>query len=294
MISILTFKKYSYIFSLCLLSIFVFGIFYKKKTRGAAFLYGIEFSGGVQMECEISSLDKKNITSEEIKEYLESNEKEFFSVRKLMGSVFIIRIPFTDEKKGISYLTAHVKDLLINHYGNCVIRDSSLVGAGVSKNLALKAVLSILVAFFLMFLYVWIRFKSWAFSVANAVSLFHDVLVILLMILWFNYEITLEIVGSILFIIGYSINDTIVIFSRIRENQIILKEKTFDFIINASIKETLRRTLLTSSFTALVVLPLWVLGGVNLEPLSAAVLLGIIFGTYSSIAIATPILYDCY
>ena len=150
-----------------------------------------------------------------------------------------------------------------------------------------------------MFIYIWIRFKSWAFSISNSVSLFHDVLVIVLMLLWFDYEISLDIIGAILFILGYSINDTIVIFSRIRENMSSkesnkIEKKELKDIINRSLKETLSRTLLTSGFTVLVVLPLWLFGGATLEPLSAAILLGIVFGTYSSIGIASPVLYDFY
>jgi preprotein translocase subunit SecF len=139
------------------------------------------------------------------------------------------------------------------------------------------------------------RFPSWRFSFANIISLMHDVLVILIFLMWANIEISLDSLIAILFIIGYSINDTIVIFAKIRElmrnDSIMIPSED---IINKSISITLKRTLLTSGFTFLVVFPLWLFGGNALENLAAPILLGILFGTYSSIAIACSILYDSF
>lgn len=294
MVSISRIKYFSYSISLILFALLIGGIIHKRNVRGTAFLMGVEFSGGIQVECEVDSLSSSPVSAEELKTSLESDGLHSISVRKLAGNIFIIRAP-AHVHDNVAQFTDKVVASTNNNIGTCIVRDSSFVGPGVGKQLAMKAIVAVLLAFLLMFFYVWIRFRSWIFSVANGVSLFHDVLIIVLMILWFNYEVTLEIIGAILFIIGYSINDTIVIFSRIRENMELLKdEKGIDYIIGKSIVEMFRRTILTSFFTSLVVLPLWLFGGVNLEPLSAAVLLGIVFGTYSSIGIASPVLSDCY
>ena len=145
-----------------------------------------------------------------------------------------------------------------------------------------------------MLLYTGWRFWSPAYGIGVLVSLFHDAFVILAFFMLFNYEISANVVAAILAILGYSINDTIVIFSRIRENIKKLPNVSMDDIVNLSINETLRRTLLTSIATAFVVLSLLIFGGNALRGLSIALLIGIIFGTYSSIAIASPVMLLLY
>ncbi len=140
-----------------------------------------------------------------------------------------------------------------------------------------------------MLLYVAIRFR-FAFSVGAVFALFHDALVIAAFFLLTNREISIDVIGAILMTLGYSVNDTIVIFSRIRENMGKMGNKPIKEIVNLSISQTLRRTVLTSLSTALVVGSLIVFGGEMLRGLSIALLLGIIFGTYSSIFIASPVM----
>jgi preprotein translocase subunit SecF len=296
----------SYCVSLIMIALFFIGGIYKKKTRDSVFLYSVEFSGGIQIALQIKTPENK-ITTEQIAVLLRDKKHiEGISIRHFGGSDFLVRIPLGGQGQDVlnaSIVGEEIKKVVEeNIQDSCVIiSDVSFVGPGVGSSLRLKAILSIVIAFLMMFFYVWIRFKSWAFSIANSISLFHDILVVILMILWFDYEISLDIIAAILFILGYSINDTIVIFSRIRENiaknfgsSKNIEKKDLKNIINTSLKETLRRTLLTSFFTTLVVVPLWLFGGSTLEPLSAAILLGIVFGTYSSIGIAAPILYDFY
>jgi preprotein translocase subunit SecF len=288
-----------------MIGLFVGGIFYKKSKRGQAFLYSVEFSGGLQIGLQVES--SQSLTSESLAKIFHTMyKKEGISIRHFGGKDFLIRIPLQsdDSHQSVSafLIGDEIKTILESAlpHSQVIITDASFVGPGVGSSLQMKAILSIVIAFLMMFLYVWFRFKSWAFSISNSVSLFHDVLVIVLMILWFDYEISLDIIAAILFILGYSINDTIVVFSRIRENiskhhhKGTVEKGELGKIINISLRETLRRTLLTSAFTTLVVLPLWLWGGVTLEPLSAAILLGIVFGTYSSIGIASPVLYDLY
>ena len=140
-----------------------------------------------------------------------------------------------------------------------------------------------------MLLYIWIRFE-WQFSLGAILALLHDVIITLGVFSFFNFEINLSIVAAVLTIVGYSMNDTVVIFDRVREN---LKKfsdiKIFD-LTNISINETLSRTIITSITTLLALLSIYFLGGEILKGFSLAMILGVVFGTYSSIYIANPIL----
>jgi preprotein translocase subunit SecF len=150
--------------------------------------------------------------------------------------------------------------------------------------------MTILLSLVLMLLYIGIRFWSFGYAVGAIVALFHDALAILLFFLITDKEISINVIGAILAVLGYSVNDTIVIFSRIRDE---LKGKTtkkIDDVVNYCLNATLRRTILTSFATALVTVSLITLGGETLRDLSLALLIGIVFGTYSSIYIASPIM----
>ena len=150
---------------------------------------------------------------------------------------------------------------------------------------------AITLALILMLLYIWLRFLSISFGVGAVVSLLHDAIVILGVFLLLDKEISVNVVSAILVVLGYSMNDTIVIFTKIRQNIKTMKNTSIDNIVNTSINQTLRRTILTSFSTALVVFSLFILGGEALRDLSLALLIGIIFGTYSSIYIASPLCY---
>ena len=145
-----------------------------------------------------------------------------------------------------------------------------------------------------MLLYIWLRFFSVSFGVGAVVSLFHDAIVILGIFLLFDKEISINVISAILAVLGYSINDTIVIFTKIRQNIKTMRDVPIAKIVNTSINQTLSRTILTSFSTALVVLSLFILGGEALRDLSLALLIGIIFGTYSSIYIASPLMLLLY
>jgi preprotein translocase subunit SecF len=140
-----------------------------------------------------------------------------------------------------------------------------------------------------MLAYITIRFK-FAYAMGAVLALAHDALVIGAVFIVLGKEISIDVIAAILAILGYSVNDTIVIFARIRENLGIMPTKSLTDIVNISLNQTLRRTILTSVATLLVVLALFVLGGDALRDFSMALLLGIVFGTYSSIYIASPVM----
>ena len=144
-----------------------------------------------------------------------------------------------------------------------------------------------------MLVYIAMRFK-FAFAVGAVIALFHDALAVLACFLIINRPIDIDVVAAILAVLGYSINDTIVIFTQIRKNLIVMKGQALDVIVDTSINQTLRRTILTSASTSLVVGSMLVFGGDAIRSLSLAILLGIIFGTYSSIFIASSVMMVFY
>lgn len=168
------------------------------------------------------------------------------------------------------------------------------VGPKVGKELVGNAIMAILTSTILMLIYIRLRFKELRFGIGAVVALFHDVIITVGVFSVLNYEISIAIVAALLTVVGYSVNDTIVVFDRIRENLKLLKRQAFDYstVINQSINETLSRTIITSGTTLLVVLVLYLFGGEVLRGFSFALLFGIIIGTYSSIYIASPILVE--
>jgi len=154
--------------------------------------------------------------------------------------------------------------------------------------LKISAVQAILIALGLVLLYITIRFQ-WRQGVSAIVALVHDVLVVIGMFSILDKEFSLTVVAALLTVVGYSLNDTIVVFDRIRENQGKYRKKSFEETINLSITETLSRTLITSGTTLLVVLALFLLGGEIIHDFAFALLVGVLIGTYSSIYVASPV-----
>ncbi len=164
------------------------------------------------------------------------------------------------------------------------------VGPKIGSQLRSRAEKAVILALVGMLVYIAIRFK-FAYGVAAIIALFHDVLITLGLFSLFNKEISLTVVAALLTLVGYSINDTIIVFDRIRENLKLMRNETFGAIINKAINQTLSRTVITSGLTFVAVFCLWMFGGQSLEGFSLVLVVGILVGTYSSIAIASPILF---
>ncbi len=163
------------------------------------------------------------------------------------------------------------------------------VGPKVSSELLKSGIISICLALLAMLFYIWVRFE-WQFSLGSIVALFHDVIITLGVFSLFSIEINLSIVAAVLTIVGYSMNDTVVIYDRIRENLSKYNNVNIIEISDMSVNETLSRTLITSVTTLLALLSIFTLGGSILKGFSFAMILGVLIGTYSSIFIASPIL----
>ena len=169
------------------------------------------------------------------------------------------------------------------------IRNTEVVGPRVGAELRTKALLATLYALAGMLVYIAFRFE-WIYGVAAVIAVFHDTIITLGLFSIFNKEISLTVVAALLTLVGYSMNDTIVTFDRIRENLRLVKKATFSDLVNTSINQTLSRTILTSGLTFLTAVSLWLFGGQVLNGFSFALVVGILVGTYSSVFVACPIL----
>ena len=183
-----------------------------------------------------------------------------------------------------------IKENVVNKLGVDVnFRRIENVGPKVSAELLNSGLIAICLALGAMLFYIWIRFE-WQFSLGSIVAIFHDVLITIGIFSILSLEVNLSIVAAVLTIVGYSMNDTVVIYDRIRENLSKYSSSTIDDVSNTSINETLSRTIITSFTTLLALVSIYVLGGEILKGFSLAMIIGVIIGTYSSIFVASPIL----
>ena len=181
-------------------------------------------------------------------------------------------------------------DINVKEFGNNIdFRRVENVGPKVSKELLESGLLAISLALAAMLFYIWVRFE-WQFSIGSIIAIFHDVLITIGLFSLLSLEINLSIVAAVLTIVGYSMNDTVVIYDRIRENLIKYSSLKIGEISNKSINETLSRTIITSSTTLLALISIFILGGEILKGFSLAMIIGVVIGTYSSIFVASPIL----
>lgn len=284
MIDILKYRTFGYGFYLTVIVVF-FGAYI---FRGG-FNYSVDFTGGTEMIFRF----QEPVKSQTIRDVLQKNKWDGVLVREFSSHDYTVRVRnFSSDLQGLG---GKMKGQLESGLSqkNIEILKIDSVGEGVGADLAHKSWMAIIIALFLMLFYITIRFR-FAYSIGAVVALVHDALVIGAFFLLFNREISIDVIGAILMTLGYSINDTIVIFARIRENLESSNSMSIREVVNLSINQTLTRTILTSVSTALVVVSLIVLGGEALRGLSIALLLGIIFGTYSSIFIASPIMLLFY
>jgi preprotein translocase subunit SecF len=195
-----------------------------------------------------------------------------------------------DELKNVTAAGPAVLSTLKSNYGlgKFAVRDVQIVGPKVGEQLRTKAILVTLCALGGMLVYIAFRFE-WVYGAAAVLAVFHDVLITLGFFSLLNFEISLTVMAALLTLVGYSMNDTIVIFDRIRENNRLMRRDPFPDVVNRSINQTLSRTILTSGLTFLTVLVLFLMGGQVLRAFSFALVVGIVVGTYSSFGIAAPL-----
>ena len=248
--------------------------------------FGVDFKGGTLIEIRIVD---QNIKIQDVRSSLDSAELGDVSVKQFgKEGDFLIKFEknSNEDKKFISQL----KNKISNKIGSEVnFRRVESVGPKVSSELLKQGITAIALSLAAMLFYIWIRFE-WQFSLGSIIALFHDVIITLGLFAILSFEVNLSIVAAVLTIVGYSMNDTVVIYDRIRENLLKYSKINTNEIANISVNETLSRTIITSLTTLLALGSIFILGGEILRGFFFVMILGVLIGTYSSIFVASPVL----
>lgn len=284
MIDFLRYRYYSYAFFAFVVASCI-GLY---VYRGG-FNFSVDFTGGTMVLLRFS----KPVTHDQIAELLRKTAWKGPEVSAF--NEYSMRIRMKEVSTNPTGIGDQVREYLEKELpGNKITIDQAEgVSDSIGDTLVWSSIKAILISLLLMLLYIGLRFQ-FAFSTGAVVALIHDAFVMALFFLLFNLEVSMNVIGAVLAILGYSNNDTIVIFARIRSRLKTAIGEPLDKIINEAITSTLRRTLLTSFATSLVVTSLLIFGGGVLRNLSIALLVGIVFGTYSSIFIASPVMRMLY
>lgn len=269
---------------------FAFSIFLTLASMGLLFTkglnLGIDFTGGILMEIHTDKPVDLAVAREAL------NHQGFGEITlQNMGSEddVMVRIQVSKDDDQAK-ITAKVKEILATHVGGQIdYRKIDYVGPTVGQELIQAGVVAVLLSFASIMLYVWFRFE-WQYGVGAILALFHDSIMILGFFAVTRFEFGLTAIAAILTIVGYSINDSVVIYDRIRENMRRFKKMPVFDLLNVSINDTLSRTILTASTTLLASLALALFGGEVIEGFSYAMVFGVVIGTYSSIYISAPTL----
>tara|TARA_B100000029_G_scaffold506338_1_gene588921 strand:+ start:1174 stop:2082 length:909 start_codon:yes stop_codon:yes gene_type:complete len=272
--------KFANIFSTFAI-IFCLSIFFVKGLN-----LGIDFKGGTLIEIRS---ENPNVNIKDLRSAISNLNIGDVSVKNFgTKQDFIIKLELSNEKN--SENVKLIKNKISSYFNDKIsFRRVENVGPKVSKELINAGILAISLSLGAMLFYIWVRFE-WQFSLAAILALTHDVIFTLGVFSLFSYEINLSIVAAILTIVGYSMNDTVVIFDRIRENLRKYNHLNIVEISNVSINETLSRTVITSLTTLLALFSIYFVGGEILKGFSFAMIVGVIIGTFSSIFVATPFL----
>ncbi|HET7392756.1 MAG TPA: protein translocase subunit SecF [Candidatus Binatia bacterium] len=249
---------------------------------------GVDFAGGTMVHLKF----QQNVTIPEVRQAFEKMD--------LGGSViqdfgqpgsneYLVRLDQTSVEIGV--LGEQIKKVLTDQFGadQFEVRRIESVGPKIGEDLRQRGALSVIVATIMMGIYIWFRF-DFRFGIGAVIALVHDVLVAVGALMLANYEFDLTIIAALLTIVGFSVNDTVVICDRIRENMGKIKRESLEGIINISINETLSRTILTTGTALLVLVSLYLLGGAVIRPFAFTLLVGFISGVYSTIFIASPVI----
>ena len=278
-------RKKFFILSLFFAIISIFSLWIKELN------FGIDFKGGLLVEIK----HENNIELEVLRNNIAELNYGDFTLQKLDNSNdnFLIKIELSSDMKGNQEtLIAKLKEKIQNNFeGKVDYRRIEYVGPTVSKELIMTGIIAILIAIFSMLIYIWFRFEL-PFAIGAVLALVHDTILTIGMFSITSLEFNLSTVAAILLIIGYSMNDTVVVYDRVRENLKKFKKLDTFSLLNKSINETLSRTINTTATTILALLALFIFGGNIIKDFSLAMIWGILIGTYSSILIATPILLN--
>ena len=268
------------IFSLLAVLISILFLFFKGLN------YGVDFKGGTLLEIRI---ENTNIQIQDLRSSLNISDLGDVNVKKFgVEGDFLIKFE-KNANENEKFIT-ELKNIISKKIDSAInFRRVESVGPKVSSELLKQGLTAIVLALGAMLFYIWIRFE-WQFSLGAIVALIHDIVITLGIFSILSFEVNLSIVAAVLTIVGYSMNDTVVIFDRIRENLLKYSKIKTNEIADISVNETLSRTVITSLTTLLALFSIFILGGEVLKGFSFAMILGVIIGTYSSIFVASPVL----
>jgi preprotein translocase subunit SecF len=253
---------------------------------------GVDFRGGTQIQVQFAQAPDTNKIRQAMDAagIRDARIQNIRNVEQASSSDVLISLPEQTNEAALDTGREQIVNALKAHYDNpFTVRNVQVVGPTVGKQLEKQAGLATLYSMLGMLVYLWFRFQL-IYGVAAVVACFHDTLITVGAFALTNQEISLTVIAAILTLVGYSMNDTIVVFDRIRENLRLSRREALPDVVNRSINQTLSRTVLTSGLTFLTVLSLFIFGGQVLRGFSFALVVGILIGTYSSIAVAAPML----
>lgn len=278
-IKFMRWRLFFFFFSIALMAATAFLFF----TKGLNL--GIDFTGGIVIEARAEQeIDLKTIRPELNKIVEGEVSLQRFGDQKSV----LVRIQSKEDEEQAPIVT-RAKQVLEEHYPRVEYRKIDYVGPTVGEELVNAGIMAVLASLGAILVYVWFRFE-WQYGVGAIIALFHDAIIMIGFYQVTGFEFGLPAVAAVLTVVGYSINDSVVIYDRIRETLRKFKQRRVDEVIDISINETLSRTILTGGTTAIAALALVIFGGETILGFSSALLFGVVFGTYSSIYISAPIL----
>jgi preprotein translocase subunit SecF len=282
-------KWYFLAFSLVFSTAGIVSMIWHYKTSGSPVPLGVDFKGGTQVQLQFKQTpDLTKIRQATADAGINDASIQNYDVAS--NNEVLISEPEQMNEKTLDAGRDRIVNALTSHYDNpFTVRNVQIVGPTVGHQLERQAALATLYSLLGMLVYLWFRFQL-IYGVAAVVACFHDTLITVGFFALTGQEISLTVIAAILTLVGYSMNDTIVVFDRIRENLRLNRRETLPDVVNRSINQTLSRTVLTSGLTFLTVMSLFLFGGRVLHGFSFALVVGILIGTYSSIAIAAPML----
>ena len=281
---VINFTKSRFIF-LTISIVLIIGFWAGTFAQGG-FNFGIDFRAGLSQQITIN----KDVDIAEVKDVLDVIPSVQVQTVGSGSNDFMVRVGVDESVDNFQSVTeAKIKDVLESAFGSITVQSSEFVGARFAGSLTSQTILLTLVALALILAYIWFRFKL-NYAVSAIAAIVHDVLFLMGFIGVMQLEFSTATIAAVLTIIGYSLNDTIVIFDRIRENTRLVKDKTFEQVINHSITQSLSRTLITSATTFVAVLFIFIIGTGTIQTFALSLIVGILVGTYSSIYIASTLL----
>lgn len=272
-------KIYFFVISLILIIVSIFSV----ATKGLNF--GVDFAGGTIIQVKYD----KPVDLEVIRNSLKSANQFKISSVTYFGNDDEVVIKMSASTSSMTNDVGDVVKQILSKTGNFEIRRVDMVGPKVGDELTNKGIMALSLGMIAILIYVGFRFE-WRFAVGSVIALFHDITIAIGAISLFQIEVNLDILAALLTLLGYSINDTIIVFDRIRESVQKTNQRELNDLINESVTQTLSRTTLTSLTTFFVVLTLYLFGGEIINGFSFTLLVGLIVGTYSSIFVASPLL----